>query len=336
MWLAGRLIVGAAPGRRARCLRRFRVRGLQAQRGYDPRVGRSTFSAHPAAWPRATPAGPPIIRRTPGATSSNASAAADWGCLAARRWPACWPSAGGRGTAAACPLSASTRSSPGPTPFMSAPAPGRTFTRGPSQRPPARPGIAVQTALPWMPRPRGRSSPPPRLLAERRGVYNPRGERMLSEEQILAWADVWRDATARAANRDRRDPGPAASRGEPWLRRPARGNVWSARRLYARSTVVELPIRKCTPRVPNLTEEQILAWADEHYRRMHAWPKVLSGPIFGAVHESWSKVDQAPWVGVRAAGRFVTLSVARASARSWEPRSSRAATARRRRSGGCS
>ena len=54
-----------------------------------------------------------------------------------------------------------------------------------------------------------------------------------------------------------------------------------------------------TPRVPHLTEDQIVAWADEHYRRTHTWPKVLSGSIFGAAHESWSKVDQALRVGVR-------------------------------------
>jgi hypothetical protein len=138
------------------------------------------------------------------------------------------------------------------------------------------------------------------LLTERRGVYNPWGERVLSEQQILAWADAWHVREGRWPNRDSGAiPG-------------AGGITWGAVAQALRDGTCGLPggstlgrlltsrrsVRR-TPRVPNLTEEQIVAWADEHYRRMRTWPKVRSGPIFGAAHESWSKVDQALRVGVR-------------------------------------
>jgi hypothetical protein len=139
-----------------------------------------------------------------------------------------------------------------------------------------------------------------RLLTEHRGVYNPQGERVLSEQQILGWADAWH---ARVGRWPTRDSGaiPGAG-GMTWgavaqaLREGTCGLPGSAtlgRLLRSRRSV------RGTPRVPNLTEDQIVAWADEHYRRMRTWPKVLSGPIFGAAHESWSKVDQALRVGVR-------------------------------------
>jgi hypothetical protein len=51
--------------------------------------------------------------------------------------------------------------------------------------------------------------------------------------------------------------------------------------------------------VPRLSEEQILEWADEHYRRFHKWPKVLSGSIFGAESEAWHRVDMALRCGLR-------------------------------------
>jgi hypothetical protein len=51
---------------------------------------------------------------------------------------------------------------------------------------------------------------------------------------------------------------------------------------------------------PQLSEDQILAWADEHHRRTDTWPKKDSGPIepTGGL-DSWSHVDSALRTGAR-------------------------------------
>ncbi len=52
-------------------------------------------------------------------------------------------------------------------------------------------------------------------------------------------------------------------------------------------------------RLPRLTEEQVLAWADAHHRRTGAWPDSRSGPITGAEGETWSAVCGALHIGRR-------------------------------------
>ena len=124
------------------------------------------------------------------------------------------------------------------------------------------------------------------------------GTARLSEDQILGWADAWQPRGAGQTAIRASSPAAGGITWAPW-RDVTRGNLWSPRRLAARATVVGPRSVRRTPRVPHLTVEQILAWADEHYRWTRTWPKVLSGSIFGAAHESWSKVDQALRVGVR-------------------------------------
>jgi hypothetical protein len=51
--------------------------------------------------------------------------------------------------------------------------------------------------------------------------------------------------------------------------------------------------------LPRLTLKQILAWADEHYKRTGSWPKETSGVIPGGDGESWFAVDRALRAGVR-------------------------------------
>ena len=48
-----------------------------------------------------------------------------------------------------------------------------------------------------------------------------------------------------------------------------------------------------------LTVDQILAWVDEHYRRIGAWPRVKSGPISGTNEETWGGIEQALKTGRR-------------------------------------
>jgi hypothetical protein len=45
--------------------------------------------------------------------------------------------------------------------------------------------------------------------------------------------------------------------------------------------------------------DQILRWADAHYKRTRQWPTMYSGPIRGTVDETWRRVDSALRVGLR-------------------------------------
>jgi hypothetical protein len=51
--------------------------------------------------------------------------------------------------------------------------------------------------------------------------------------------------------------------------------------------------------VPDLTVAQILAWADDHFRRTGRWPKYQDGPIAVAPGETWNAVDTALFSGIR-------------------------------------
>src|SRR5262249_40497159 len=51
--------------------------------------------------------------------------------------------------------------------------------------------------------------------------------------------------------------------------------------------------------LPRLTYKQILAWADDHYRRTGQWPKETSGRVRLMPNESWHAIDRALRAGVR-------------------------------------
>lgn len=53
------------------------------------------------------------------------------------------------------------------------------------------------------------------------------------------------------------------------------------------------------PRHAPLTIAQILAWADEFYRREQRWPALHSGPIYGTRDETWESVESALSLGLR-------------------------------------
>lgn len=44
---------------------------------------------------------------------------------------------------------------------------------------------------------------------------------------------------------------------------------------------------------PNLSQRQILRWADAHFARTGTWPTAYSGRVFGAPGENWQKIDAA-------------------------------------------
>jgi hypothetical protein len=145
----------------------------------------------------------------------------------------------------------------------------------------------------------GRSSLP-RLLAERFGVRNVSDLPPYTEEQVLAWADARYDRTGKwPTHQDGPVPG---APGESWtavdkaLRDGLRGLPGSsslARLLQERRGV------RNTRDLSDLTEEQILVWAQAHYRRTGAWPRVKGGPVADAPGETWLAVESALREGLR-------------------------------------
>jgi hypothetical protein len=133
-----------------------------------------------------------------------------------------------------------------------------------------------------------------RLLAQRRGVRNRKGLPPLAEEQILAWADDYYQQHG-AWPTPRSGAIPEAP-GETWmaanmaLRKGLRG-------LPGGSSLALLLAEKRDVRnvwsLPDLSIQQILAWADGHHQRTANWPNLGSGAIMEAPEESWSAVDHA-------------------------------------------
>ena len=50
---------------------------------------------------------------------------------------------------------------------------------------------------------------------------------------------------------------------------------------------------------PRLREEELLRWADRHYRRTGRWPSPASGPVAEAPAENWKALASALWAGNR-------------------------------------
>jgi superfamily II DNA or RNA helicase len=139
-----------------------------------------------------------------------------------------------------------------------------------------------------------------KLLEEKRGVRNLSNLPVLTEEQILAWADEqfqstgeWPKVKAESIN------------GAP-------GETWSAinvslelggRGLPGGSSLAKLLAKHRRVRnikgLPPLTERQILVWADEHHGRTGEWPKMTSGAIPQCPGETWMMVQNALQKGLR-------------------------------------
>src|SRR2546430_7160923 len=72
-------------------------------------------------------------------------------------------------------------------------------------------------------------------------------------------------------------------------------------------------------RPPELTEEQILAWADSYHKRHGRWPTEPARPIPRSAHETCSGVDQALRVGLRGLPAGSSLARLLAARRDYRP-----------------
>jgi superfamily II DNA or RNA helicase len=138
------------------------------------------------------------------------------------------------------------------------------------------------------------------LLAKKRGVKNRKAQPKLTVEQILKWADSHYQKTGKwptvMSGVVLDEPG------ENWR------NIQNALRMGLRGLCSETTLAKLLAEkrgvqnlytIQNLTEDQILRWADSHIQRTGQWPKVKSGAIPDAPGEKWSKIHSALYEGLR-------------------------------------
>src|SRR5262249_54086814 len=132
------------------------------------------------------------------------------------------------------------------------------------------------------------------FLAEHGKKRNVRQLPPLTEQQILAWADAHYQRTRSwptAKSRDIPDTG-----GEKWsaVDMALRHGV---RHLVGGSSLAQLLAKHRGVRnrkaLPDLTDEQILAWADAHHQRTGAWPTARSGAVEDAAGETWMAINLA-------------------------------------------
>jgi hypothetical protein len=137
------------------------------------------------------------------------------------------------------------------------------------------------------------------LLAEHRGYRHPNFLPQLSCKQILVWADAHKQRTGQWPTQS---SGPIADApGETWcavnlaLIRGTRG-------LRGGTTLADLLARRRghrnIQRLPDLTVEQILVWAEAYHTLYAAWPNYRSGPV-GTAGDSWQTIDKALRDGTR-------------------------------------
>lgn len=122
----------------------------------------------------------------------------------------------------------------------------------------------------------------------------------LSDEDILAWADAYRQRTGTWPNYRSGEIPEAPD--ETWMAVEAALSL-GLRGCERGSTLARFLVQHRDKRhlrkLPLLTVEQILSWADHHFHSTGTWPHIKSGLIPDTKEESWMTVDSALKRGVR-------------------------------------
>jgi hypothetical protein len=149
-----------------------------------------------------------------------------------------------------------------------------------------------------------------RLLAKHRGRRNKQDLPNLTKREILSWADKHYERTGKWPNAR---SGPVIDApGEEWkridsaLQKGHRGQPGGSSLL--RLLVKKRGVRNRL-RLPALTEDQILRWAQRHFERTGSWPQYKSGPILDAPGETWAAVDNALRCGRRGLAGGLSLAI---------------------------
>ena len=141
------------------------------------------------------------------------------------------------------------------------------------------------------------------LLERHRGVRHKQHAPRFSARRIRTWAGRYRRETGRWPT-VRSGPIPE-SPADTWGKvnaalllgyRGLPGGQTLSALLHGRGAPI-FNTRPSTPERrrprPAQSVEEILRWADEHFRRRGAWPKLYSGPVAGSGGDTWLTVDRA-------------------------------------------
>jgi superfamily II DNA or RNA helicase len=147
------------------------------------------------------------------------------------------------------------------------------------------------------------------LLAEYRGVRNHLALPALSEENILSWADAYHKRRGKWPNH--KSGLIEGTSGETWgrvntaLEKGLRGlkGGCSLAQLLAQARGVRNFMR-----LPTLSVEQILSWADAHHNSTGEWPTRNAGAITDAPGETWVGINTALIRGRRGLPGGVSLT----------------------------
>jgi len=138
------------------------------------------------------------------------------------------------------------------------------------------------------------------LLQDRRGVINIRNQPKFTVETILLWADhhLARHGDYPSSKDVTIDLAPT----ETWVAVQS-ALCTGCRGLPGGSSLAQLLHEHRGKRhnryLPPFTPENILDWANEHYKRTGEWPSSKSGPVQSAPGETWMAVQDALKDGVR-------------------------------------
>jgi superfamily II DNA or RNA helicase len=138
------------------------------------------------------------------------------------------------------------------------------------------------------------------VLVENRGIRNTANLPRLTIEQILQWADAHCKRTGKWPNQKSGKVFNAPD--ETWqniiqaLQKGLRG-------LASGFSLIKLLEEKRGVRnsqaLPELTNAQILKWADAHHKQTHKWPNRATGDIIDAHGEKWANIDASLTAGRR-------------------------------------
>ena len=148
-----------------------------------------------------------------------------------------------------------------------------------------------------------------KLLERERGVRNRKNLPPLTEKKIVKWADAHYESTGEWPGQY---SGPVLeAREETW--RAIQSALYVGNRgLPGGSSIAKLLAKERRSRnraqPPDLTEKQILKWADVHHNKNAEWPGQNSGVIYGTSGETWSGIDSALSRGSRSLPGGLTLA----------------------------
>lgn len=131
-----------------------------------------------------------------------------------------------------------------------------------------------------------------RLIAERRSIRNQTNLLPFTTVQILEWADAFHSRTGGWPGIES-GPIPEAP-GENW-RKVNNALMFGLRGLSGGSSLAQLlednrGVRN-SQRLPPLSYDLILTWADAHYARTGRWPNRQTGAVEEAPGETWGTID---------------------------------------------